>query len=352
MNAPDLLEEYFVANPREAAGLEGRAGMQGEVDTILNELRIPATVDDDGDWELKTDVGLFLLVADKETSDLVAVQTMQPLEREAESSSDEMHVLLALNYQARGLARFGAIKDGDRDLLVLSARLGIAEVSRDALEAMLRDCFQLSRRLDELLGRAPAGAPEPEPPAEGEPRASAEPQAAEPELAPPADPAPLAQSLGAADVTRMASPIPTSPLAQPDEGSETSEGEDPAPTGPPLEPAPESSEPEPAADEPVVAADVTRMASPIPEPVKPEPEPAKSEPVPEPVSQQPDPVSREPDPAPAYQPPAAPTPEPAPAAPMPPPQPSLPPANWYPDPHHQARLRYWDGQRWTEHVAN
>jgi uncharacterized RDD family membrane protein YckC len=26
-------------------------------------------------------------------------------------------------------------------------------------------------------------------------------------------------------------------------------------------------------------------------------------------------------------------------------------ADWYPDPQGQARLRYWDGQRWTEHVA-
>jgi Protein of unknown function (DUF2510) len=27
------------------------------------------------------------------------------------------------------------------------------------------------------------------------------------------------------------------------------------------------------------------------------------------------------------------------------------PANWYTDPHGQARLRYWDGTRWTEHTA-
>ena len=27
------------------------------------------------------------------------------------------------------------------------------------------------------------------------------------------------------------------------------------------------------------------------------------------------------------------------------------PPNWYPDPHGQARLRYWDGQRWTEHTS-
>jgi uncharacterized RDD family membrane protein YckC len=27
-------------------------------------------------------------------------------------------------------------------------------------------------------------------------------------------------------------------------------------------------------------------------------------------------------------------------------------ADWYPDPHGKARLRYWDGQSWTEHTSN
>jgi uncharacterized RDD family membrane protein YckC len=36
----------------------------------------------------------------------------------------------------------------------------------------------------------------------------------------------------------------------------------------------------------------------------------------------------------------------------PPPQPqAATAADWYPDPHGQARLRYWDGQRWTEHTS-
>jgi hypothetical protein len=47
-------------------------------------------------------------------------------------------------------------------------------------------------------------------------------------------------------------------------------------------------------------------------------------------------------------------------APPPPAQPQQPQqsqqpagqaANWYPDPQGQARLRYWDGERWTEHTS-
>jgi uncharacterized RDD family membrane protein YckC len=38
-------------------------------------------------------------------------------------------------------------------------------------------------------------------------------------------------------------------------------------------------------------------------------------------------------------------------APVGAPPPGGQPANWYPDPHGQARLRYWDGQRWTEHTS-
>jgi hypothetical protein len=41
-------------------------------------------------------------------------------------------------------------------------------------------------------------------------------------------------------------------------------------------------------------------------------------------------------------------------APGPTPAPAMaagPPAGWHPDPHGQAALRYWDGQRWTEHLS-
>lgn len=32
-------------------------------------------------------------------------------------------------------------------------------------------------------------------------------------------------------------------------------------------------------------------------------------------------------------------------------QPHLPGPGWHPDPHHPGYLRYWDGNRWTEHTS-
>jgi uncharacterized RDD family membrane protein YckC len=41
----------------------------------------------------------------------------------------------------------------------------------------------------------------------------------------------------------------------------------------------------------------------------------------------------------------------APASAQPPTEQGGQAADWYPDPQGQARLRYWDGQRWTEHTS-
>jgi hypothetical protein len=60
--------------------------------------------------------------------------------------------------------------------------------------------------------------------------------------------------------------------------------------------------------------------------------------------------------APPQPPPVAAPPVPQPAAQPAAPQPAAPqasfPADWYPDPHGQARLRYWDGTAWTGHTTN
>lgn len=131
-----------------------RGGVHAQVDAILSELPVSAELDADGDWKLETDAGAFLLMIEKESSDLVLVQTIQAME-EVEGAAGEMSVLLALNFGARGIARFGAVTAGDRALLVLTARLAPDAISREGVEAMLRDSLRLSRRVDELARNAP-----------------------------------------------------------------------------------------------------------------------------------------------------------------------------------------------------
>jgi hypothetical protein len=292
-NGADPLAEYFVATARQSPGLAGRGEVRGQVDAILNELRIPAVVDKDGDWKLTTDVGPFILMVDGESSDLIAVQTIQSMEKKVKNSSDEMYVLLALNFEARGLARFGTVKDSGQDLLVLTARLAPETISSVSVEGMLTDCFRLSRRVDELLGNEP-------------PQAPAQPggwQAADAAIA-------------------QAEAAPAAPL-------------------PPPQAAP-SAEPPPPEEAPVHApAAETVFAQPVPPAA--EAPPAEAPPAePDPGLDFPPPEVQEPEPT--YPPPAQTEP--------PPPQQELPPANWYDDPYQQARLRYWDGQSWTQHVAN
>ena len=50
--------------------------------------------------------------------------------------------------------------------------------------------------------------------------------------------------------------------------------------------------------------------------------------------------------------PLAPPPPAAPAPPVAPPVAPTNPAGWFPDPSGGHEHRYWDGTRWTEHVAD
>ncbi len=271
----DPLAAFYASTPRRSGELTGRSAAYGDVDSALNELEVPAVLDDDGDWTLETDVGQIALIVDDVTGDLVAIQSLM----EADDSPDFMHALLRLNFEARGLASFGAITQGSKNVFVIAARVSGDEISRESVQRVLVDTMRLSRRLDELLGTA-AGA---EPAAEPEPIDEPPPPEGAPVAAPAAE-------------TVFSQPVPEGPP-------------------PDAEPAPP---PEPAAPEP--------------EPAPPAPEPAPA------------------DPPPDYPPPVV-TPE-YPPPEYPPPQPDLPAANWYPDPYAQARLRYWDGQQWTEHVSN
>jgi hypothetical protein len=150
VNAPDPLGEFFVTTPRRSAGLSGRGGLHGQVDLILEQLRLPATLDADGDWHLDSDVGPFLLVLD-EGGELVLIQKLGEVEDGLEDSAVGMNFLLRMNFEARG-ACFAMIEDDeDGELFVLTARLPAGDITREAVERLLADGMRLSRRLEELV---------------------------------------------------------------------------------------------------------------------------------------------------------------------------------------------------------
>jgi Putative bacterial sensory transduction regulator len=136
---------------------EARTGLAGRVDEILSELGMRAELDADGDWRVETDAGPFLLVIDRDNGDLVAIQTIRTMAPPLADHADLMYLLMRLNLEAEGAA-FGALKDGDTDLLILAARVGAGDVTRDRIAAMLRSATRLSARLDELVGEATADA--------------------------------------------------------------------------------------------------------------------------------------------------------------------------------------------------
>jgi hypothetical protein len=150
--AGDRLAEFFAATQRYSPQLGGRDGLRGQVDSILNELQIPASLDKDGDWRFASDVGPFFLLVEPATQDLVAVQHIETLSSRPSKHADGMLVLLLLNYEARGAA-FSAVNEGGKKLLMLSGRIPSAAVDRGSVEGLLADAMRISRRLDEVLGK-------------------------------------------------------------------------------------------------------------------------------------------------------------------------------------------------------
>jgi hypothetical protein len=158
VHARDPLADFFTATPRRSAGLSGRGGLHGEVDLILEQLRVPATLDADGDWHIDSDVGPFLLVVD-EGGELVLIQKIGEVEDGLEDSSVGMNFLLRMNFEARG-ACFAMLEDDeDGELFVLTARLPAGGVTREAVEGMVADAMRLSRRLEEVAGDPAEAAP-------------------------------------------------------------------------------------------------------------------------------------------------------------------------------------------------
>jgi hypothetical protein len=156
-----LLDDYYRSTARFNPQLGGRTDTRGRLDAIVNELGLPATLDQDGDWRFASDVGDFLMMVDPETGDVIVLQYLDTFGGRLKSHVDEMLGLLVLNFEEPGSARFSVIHQGGKDLVVISSRLRAADAVHDAVERMLADAMLLSRRLDLQLGREPAAAAQP-----------------------------------------------------------------------------------------------------------------------------------------------------------------------------------------------
>jgi hypothetical protein len=155
-----VIDEYFRSVARYSPQLGGRDGLRGIIDGILNELQIPATLDQDGDWRFQSDVGPWFLILESDGRHLTLLQNIEAIDGRPKNSADSMLLLLLMNYEAPGLARFSAVQDNNKKVLVLSSRMPVSEVDREGVEKLLTDGMRLSRTVDEALGKAPA---EPEP---------------------------------------------------------------------------------------------------------------------------------------------------------------------------------------------
>ena len=159
----DLLADYYRTTARYSPQLGGRDGLRGQIDAIVNELGLPASLDRDGDWRFAADVGEFLLIIDSASGDLVVVQNVQTLAGRPKNHVDELMGLLRLNLEGHGTARFSAVRDGGKDVLVISARIHADAVARESVERLLADAMLLSRALDQALGNEPAAPPAAQP---------------------------------------------------------------------------------------------------------------------------------------------------------------------------------------------
>ena len=212
----DPLAAYYTRSPRYSSQLGGRQGVRGQVDALLNELQIPATLDADGDWNLTNDAGNFTLFVRESDQRVVVRQVFNRLASNLKKHAGLMHALLLMNLDNEGACFASQDATGGGYVIVLTGQKPYDRLNREELLELLGAAFKLSTQFD----RAVAGEADP---------------FADP-TAPPQGPAL------------------------------------PPPTGQPLPPPPE-------------------------------------------------------------------------------PQSAAWPPDWYPDPHGQARLRYWDGSGWTQHTA-
>lgn len=149
----DPLRRYFVSSPRRSANLATRDGVRGAVDAALNDLYLPATLDEDGDWLLEADVGQVQLYLDTDTGELVVRQVIRELGRKPDEDAEAMQVYLNMNVMHER-ARFVLMSLSGSLVVFILGRRSSGDIDRAKVEELLDDVMGLSRRLDERSGRA------------------------------------------------------------------------------------------------------------------------------------------------------------------------------------------------------
>lgn len=155
MNA-DPLAEYYVHSPRYSSNLGGRTGIRGQIDALLNELRVPVALDEDGDWHLSNDTGSFYLIARDEDRKLLVRMNYNELKGSVKSNAELLLVLLGLNQHCEG-ACFAAHQSDQtgRYQVLIAGEKAYDRVDRDSLAELLAAAFKLSRVFDEVRGVQP-----------------------------------------------------------------------------------------------------------------------------------------------------------------------------------------------------
>jgi hypothetical protein len=151
----DRLGPYFVTTQRYSPQLGGRSGVRGLVDGIVNELQLPCTLDEDGDWRLTSDVGPVLLIWREDQQKLRALQVLEKVGGRPKSNADLLLGLLRLNLDAE-TACFAIAQDAGQDYAAITGLIPAEEITREEVERVIEDVLRLSRMVDELTGNVPA----------------------------------------------------------------------------------------------------------------------------------------------------------------------------------------------------
>ena len=140
----DPLAAYYTRSPRYSSQLGGRQGVRGQVDALLNELQIPATLDADGDWNLTNDAGNFTLFVRESDQRVVVRQVFNRLASNLKKHAGLMHALLLMNLDNEGACFASQDATGGGYVIVLTGQKPYDRLNREELLELLGAAFKLS----------------------------------------------------------------------------------------------------------------------------------------------------------------------------------------------------------------